>query len=83
MEKYIRKFPGMLTFSQAVISDESVAVNQRFLTKVIAERELLIAIVNSFLNDDRVPEEVIEGIADWADRRVMDTKEKPYCWVGL
>lgn len=83
MEKYIRKFPGVFTFSQAVISDESVAVNQRFLTKVIAERELLIAIVNGFLNDDRVPEEVIEWIADWADRRVMDTKKKPYCWVGL
>jgi|GEM_PF-7044990 len=83
MEKYIRKFPGVFTFSQAVISDESVAVNQRFLTKVIAERELLIAIVNGFLNDDRVPEEVIEWIADWADRRVIDTKGKPYCWVGL
>ena len=83
MEKYIREFPGMLTFSQAVISDESVAVNQRFLTKVITERELLISIVNDFLNDDRVPEEVIRDIVDWADRRLMDTKEKPYCWAGL
>ncbi|SFE39045.1 hypothetical protein [Peptostreptococcus sp. D1] len=83
MRKYVRQFPGMLTFTQAVITDESVAVNQGFLTKIITERELLIAIVNGFLNDDRVPEEVIEGIVDWADRRVMDTKEKPYCWVGL
>ncbi|MCF6464202.1 hypothetical protein [Clostridium sp. Cult1] len=53
------------------------------VSKLYAENEMLKKIVNTTLNDDRVPEEYKQYIVEHMGKEHFYLGDKPWCWRGV
>lgn len=79
----ISNFAAATPTAKIVTEENLIVIERKEFTRALFNEELLSRIVNSFLNDKRVPREVIDEITHLVGERFIDSKEKPFYYKGL